>query len=97
MFFHDYNRLHYEDFILKVYGVQGDFKKIMELRHLALFGKHTKYNKEEVKQGKKLFNDVQKKWHAQQVAEREKQRASIMKEHIDNLYLQKLKERGLIN
>jgi len=83
------------DFYAKLYAVQGDYKEVLRLRHLALYGKKTRYNKDEFREGRKLLTKNQRKYlklhNKDNIITRQEQLARAN----ELLYLKYLEERGL--
>jgi hypothetical protein len=93
----DYYGLHYMDFYAKLYAVEGDYKEILRLRNLALYGKKTRYNKDEFRQGRKLLTKNQRKHLKLQNEDNEVARQEQLMVANEQLYLKYLEERGLRN
>jgi len=81
------------DFYAKLYAVEGDYKEVLRLRHLALYGKKTRYNKDEFRQGRKLLTPNQRKQLKQESEDNVVERQAQLMAANEQLYLQHLKER----
>jgi len=93
----DYYTLHYMDFYAKLHAVEGDYKEVLRLRYLALYGKKTRYNKDEFRQGRKLLTKNQRAHLKQHSKENTLTRQEQLMIANEQLYLKYLEERGLHN
>lgn len=92
-FWNDYKSLFFLDFYNKLQNVEGNYKEILRLRNLALNGKRTRHNKDEVKSGMKLLTKKQMAIMKKRSRKNMTKLQDFTQKQIDQEYAQFLKEK----
>lgn len=92
-FFDDYYNLFFKEFYIKLYGLSGEYKEIINLRNIYLNGKKTKNNKEEYARGKKLCTPEQIEMKR---STRMKMNTRDLEDYLAKISQKALEQKGLI-